>query len=169
VFVAVYQKALKLLYVDELLERVRKEFSPRYKPNCYEYKVSRWPCCGSRPGLCYQPCHLETLLLFTNGSTPLRNPPVGALQTPLLPNTDVSSARGASQHLRSASVLSYCFGPQDFDASFQRLLKGCEERAEAAKRPMQGSQSAGALQNGTKVGSAPPSGWAILDRGDIRT
>ena len=39
VFVAVYQKALKLLYVDELLERVRKEFSPRYKPNCYEYKV----------------------------------------------------------------------------------------------------------------------------------
>lgn len=37
VFVAVYQKALKLLYVDELLERVNKSFAPRYKPGCFEY------------------------------------------------------------------------------------------------------------------------------------
>lgn len=63
VFVAVYQKALKLLYVDELLERLNKSFAPRYKPGCFEY-----------PG---------------------------------------------------------------FDASFQRLLKDCEEKAEAAKRPSQ--------------------------------
>ncbi|GAB4818620.1 hypothetical protein N2152v2_005666 [Parachlorella kessleri] len=81
VFVAVYQKALKLLYVDELLERVRKEFSPRYKPNCYEYK--------------------------------------------------------------------------DFDATFQRIIKGCEERAEAARRPLPGSQSANGMyqQNGVKGSS----------------
>ena len=38
-FVAVYQKALKLLYVDELLERVRRDFSPRYRPALYEYQV----------------------------------------------------------------------------------------------------------------------------------
>lgn len=37
VFVAVYQKALKLLYVDELLERVNKAFSPKFKPACFEY------------------------------------------------------------------------------------------------------------------------------------
>lgn len=37
VFVAVYQKALKLLYVDELLERFNRAFSPRYRPNCYAY------------------------------------------------------------------------------------------------------------------------------------
>ena len=33
VFVAVYQRALKLLYVDELLERVKQEFSQQYKPD----------------------------------------------------------------------------------------------------------------------------------------
>lgn len=33
VFVAVYQRALKLLYVDELLERVKHEFSLQYKPD----------------------------------------------------------------------------------------------------------------------------------------
>lgn len=33
VFVAVYQKALKLLYVDELLERVKHEFAQQYKPD----------------------------------------------------------------------------------------------------------------------------------------
>lgn len=37
VFVAVYQKALKLLYVDELLERANKAFSPHYRPGCYAY------------------------------------------------------------------------------------------------------------------------------------
>lgn len=63
VFVAVYQKALKLLYVDELLERVNKAFAPRYKPGVFEYP--------------------------------------------------------------------------EFDATFQRLLKDCEEKAEAAKRPSQ--------------------------------
>lgn len=30
---AVYQRALKLLYVDELLERVKREFSQQYKPD----------------------------------------------------------------------------------------------------------------------------------------
>jgi hypothetical protein len=33
VFVAVYQKALKLMYVDELLERVKAEFALLYKPD----------------------------------------------------------------------------------------------------------------------------------------
>ena len=37
VFVAVYQKALKLLYVDELLERANKAFAPRYRPGVFEY------------------------------------------------------------------------------------------------------------------------------------
>jgi hypothetical protein len=37
VFVAVYQKALKLLYVDELLERANRAFSPRYSPDCFAY------------------------------------------------------------------------------------------------------------------------------------
>ena len=37
VFVAVYQKALKLLYVDDLLDRVSKSFSPKYKVDCYAY------------------------------------------------------------------------------------------------------------------------------------
>ena len=30
---AVYQRALKLLYVEELLERVKLEFSQQYKPD----------------------------------------------------------------------------------------------------------------------------------------
>jgi signal recognition particle receptor subunit alpha len=38
VFVAVYQRALKLLYVDDLLERVKQEFAVHYKPNVYDYK-----------------------------------------------------------------------------------------------------------------------------------
>lgn len=42
VFVAVYQKALKLLYVDELLERLARAFASRYKPDCYQYPVG--PC-----------------------------------------------------------------------------------------------------------------------------
>ena len=33
VFVAVYQRALKLLYVDELLDRVKREFAQQYRPN----------------------------------------------------------------------------------------------------------------------------------------
>lgn len=37
VFVAVYQKALKLLYVDDLLDRVSKAFSPKYKVDCFAY------------------------------------------------------------------------------------------------------------------------------------
>ncbi|KAK9815382.1 hypothetical protein WJX72_002707 [[Myrmecia] bisecta] len=37
VFVAVYQKALKLLYVEELLERVKSEFAAIYKPREYNY------------------------------------------------------------------------------------------------------------------------------------
>jgi hypothetical protein len=37
VFVAVYQKALKLLYVDELLARANRAFSPRYSPDCFAY------------------------------------------------------------------------------------------------------------------------------------
>lgn len=36
-FVAVYQKALKLLYVDELLERAARAFAPRYRPGVYSY------------------------------------------------------------------------------------------------------------------------------------
>lgn len=39
VFVAVYQRALKLLYVDELLERVKQEFSHQYKPDQFKYKA----------------------------------------------------------------------------------------------------------------------------------
>jgi signal recognition particle receptor subunit alpha len=38
VFVAVYQKALKLLYVDDLLDRVSRAFSPKYKVDCYGYQ-----------------------------------------------------------------------------------------------------------------------------------
>ena len=37
VFVAVYQRALKLLYVDALLERVRADFSRQYSPKRYDY------------------------------------------------------------------------------------------------------------------------------------
>lgn len=37
VFVAVYQKALKLLYVDDLLDRVNRAFALKYKPDCYSY------------------------------------------------------------------------------------------------------------------------------------
>ncbi len=37
VFVAVFQKTLSLLYVDELLARVRDEFAGHYKPGCYDY------------------------------------------------------------------------------------------------------------------------------------
>ena len=33
VFVAVYQRALKLLYVDDLLERVKENFKGHYKPD----------------------------------------------------------------------------------------------------------------------------------------
>eukprot|EP00891_Asterochloris_glomerata_P006558 jgi/Astpho2/6558/e_gw1.00099.7.1_t len=38
VFVAVYQRALKLLYVDDLLERVKEDFKGHYKPDVYDYK-----------------------------------------------------------------------------------------------------------------------------------
>jgi len=38
VFVAVYQKALSLLYVDVLLERIKQEFATVYKPDLYKYK-----------------------------------------------------------------------------------------------------------------------------------
>jgi hypothetical protein len=61
VFVAVYQKAFKLLYVEDLLERVNRAFTPRFKPDCYAYT--------------------------------------------------------------------------EFDALYQKLVKECEQRAEAAKRP----------------------------------
>ncbi|KAH7620176.1 putative Signal recognition particle receptor subunit alpha [Nannochloris sp. 'desiccata'] len=37
VFVAVYQKALKLLYVDDLLDRVSRAFSPKYTVDSYTY------------------------------------------------------------------------------------------------------------------------------------
>ncbi|KFM28829.1 Signal recognition particle receptor subunit alpha [Auxenochlorella protothecoides] len=37
VFVAVYQKALKLAYVDELLGKVNASFSPRYQPAKFSY------------------------------------------------------------------------------------------------------------------------------------
>ncbi|CAL8472252.1 g11794 [Coccomyxa elongata] len=37
VFVAVYQRALKLLYVDDLLERMKAEFPKHYQPKCYDY------------------------------------------------------------------------------------------------------------------------------------
>ncbi len=37
VFVAVYQRALKLLYVDELLERMKAEFPKHYQPKCFDY------------------------------------------------------------------------------------------------------------------------------------
>ena len=37
VFVAVYQKGLKLAYVDELLKRMKEEFPSHYKPQVYEY------------------------------------------------------------------------------------------------------------------------------------
>jgi len=38
VFVAVYQKALSLLYVDALLEKIKKDFAVVYKPDLYNYK-----------------------------------------------------------------------------------------------------------------------------------
>ncbi|KAL4443319.1 hypothetical protein ABPG75_011056 [Micractinium tetrahymenae] len=76
VFVAVYQKALKLLYVDELLERVNKAFAPRFRPGVFEYP--------------------------------------------------------------------------EFDAAFQRLLKDCEEKAEAAKRPSQQLAPAPGAPSGTQ-------------------
>ncbi len=34
---AVYQRALKLLYVDELLARMKAEFPAHYKPKHYDY------------------------------------------------------------------------------------------------------------------------------------
>ena len=37
VFVAVYQKALSLLYVDALLEKIRDEFAVVYKPDISRY------------------------------------------------------------------------------------------------------------------------------------
>jgi signal recognition particle receptor subunit alpha len=37
VFVAVYQKGLKLAYVDELLERMKSEFPQHYQPKVYDY------------------------------------------------------------------------------------------------------------------------------------
>eukprot|EP00803_Ostreobium_quekettii_P003817 evm.model.scf_3036.1 EVM.evm.TU.scf_3036.1 scf_3036:800-5962(+) len=37
VFVAVYQKALSLLYVDVLLERIKQEFAAAFKPDVYRY------------------------------------------------------------------------------------------------------------------------------------
>ena len=36
-FVAVYQRALKLLYVDALLQRVRADFAQQYAPKRYDY------------------------------------------------------------------------------------------------------------------------------------
>uniref|UniRef100_A0A7S0VHA4 Signal recognition particle receptor alpha subunit N-terminal domain-containing protein n=1 Tax=Polytomella parva TaxID=51329 RepID=A0A7S0VHA4_9CHLO len=38
VFVAVYQKALTLSYVDDLLKHVKEDFAAIYKPNTYGYK-----------------------------------------------------------------------------------------------------------------------------------
>mmetsp|Transcript_1717 Transcript_1717/g.6043 ORF Transcript_1717/g.6043 Transcript_1717/m.6043 type:complete len:602 (+) Transcript_1717:193-1998(+) len=38
VFVAVYQQILQLLYVDELLEKVKEEFVPLYKERKYDYE-----------------------------------------------------------------------------------------------------------------------------------
>ena len=96
VFVAVYQKALKLLYVEELLERANRAFSQKFRPNCYQYP--------------------------------------------------------------------------DFDATFQRLLKDCEERAEAAKRPSAGGGAAGAVTqaNGTatQAGSGRGSGGSSSEEGE---
>lgn len=37
VFVAVYQKALSLLYVESLLERIKSEFEVVYKPSVYDF------------------------------------------------------------------------------------------------------------------------------------
>jgi hypothetical protein len=37
VFVAVYQKALSLLYVEELLQRIKEAFASQYEPDCYKY------------------------------------------------------------------------------------------------------------------------------------
>ena len=48
VFVAVYQRALKLLYVDELLERVKHEFAQQYKPD----QVAIEGCYGSQRLIC---------------------------------------------------------------------------------------------------------------------
>ena len=39
VFVAVYQKALSLLYVDALLEKIRDEFAVVYKPDISRYEA----------------------------------------------------------------------------------------------------------------------------------
>lgn len=38
VFVAVYQRALKLTYVEDLLDKANKTFSLRHKPDSYDYK-----------------------------------------------------------------------------------------------------------------------------------
>eukprot|EP00899_Mesostigma_viride_P005291 jgi/Mesvir1/14763/Mv05404-RA.1 len=38
VFVVVFQRMLQLLYVDDLLEAVKKEFSGRYRENTFDYK-----------------------------------------------------------------------------------------------------------------------------------
>ena len=52
VFVAVYQKALKLMYVDRLLERMKAEFVLQYDPKvslCTLLNPTRgpqsWPAC----------------------------------------------------------------------------------------------------------------------------
>ena len=36
-FVAVYQRSLKLLYVDALLKRVKAEFTAQYSPKRFDY------------------------------------------------------------------------------------------------------------------------------------
>lgn len=37
VFVAVYQRALSLTYVEDLLQSIKDEFTPLYTPGMYEY------------------------------------------------------------------------------------------------------------------------------------
>lgn len=37
VFVAVYQRTLKLLYIDQLLAGVKDAFPVQYKPKCFDY------------------------------------------------------------------------------------------------------------------------------------
>lgn len=76
VFVAVYQRALKLAYVGDLLDRASRVFSPSYKVDCFAY-----------PG---------------------------------------------------------------FDAPFQRMLRECEARADAAKRPSLAAGTVATAQQATK-------------------
>ena len=72
VFVAVYQRALALTYVDQLLASVRKAFTQQH----YQPQVRRSSSSGATP----VPCHLTPFLRTTTSATRLPRLPCGLCQ-----------------------------------------------------------------------------------------